>query len=371
MSLAVGCGPGAASERGGPAPRAPEATPAASSEPTSGAPTPASPPRGEVAATPDPWPPVQAGLATAAVLADKPARRTLYTWTTAEQVAELAKDRVLLTRTESPRFGSSRFDRVMAERAKRGDAIAALIRTRAFARARFAWPSPWPTMQGWPGESYGDQLVAVTLKPEAWIAATTAGAKAPWTVVDLEGRVVPTDELARHPERLGAVFFANRGALEASAGGQLDAGPSHREYVLCNEAMLESWTVGGEPTARVLEGEAVVLEALVALMPELAYDRNASTWSETVTTRAWAPGAAPSNAVELYEAALAAPNAFYLPDRAHVTALAQRVRAAAVATRGRPEIAHRPTAKFPGRVALVPLPPPPAPPASRRSFGTF
>src|SRR5262245_10859424 len=92
-------------------------------------------------------------------------RRTLYTWTTAEQIRELQHARRLLVREESPEHGASYLEQVLYALATGGDRIAALLYTTPFAKMRFAWHAPWATRMGWPGEQYGDQLIRVTLKP--------------------------------------------------------------------------------------------------------------------------------------------------------------------------------------------------------------
>jgi hypothetical protein len=118
-----------------------------------------------------------------AVLSSAPARQTLYTWTTRAQIEELARDRVLLTRTESPVHGPAYYDQIVAARAAAGDALAQKLRTPAFAKARHAWANPWATLLGWPDESYGDELIAVTLKPEAWTLALSTS-KEGWKAYD-------------------------------------------------------------------------------------------------------------------------------------------------------------------------------------------
>lgn len=40
-----------------------------------------------------------------------------------------------------------------------------------FAKGRYAWSAAWATRMGWPGESYGNQLLRIELRPEAYIVA--------------------------------------------------------------------------------------------------------------------------------------------------------------------------------------------------------
>jgi hypothetical protein len=123
---------------------------------------------------------VQVRLRDDAVLSASPARATLYTWTTREQIEELVQGRELLTRTESPVRGSAYYDQVLAERAAQGDPLAQKLRTTAFARARHAWPNPWATLLGWPGESYGDQPpCGAPARQRPWICSRGRRASCP------------------------------------------------------------------------------------------------------------------------------------------------------------------------------------------------
>ncbi|MCC7539751.1 MAG: hypothetical protein IT379_26245, partial [Deltaproteobacteria bacterium] len=72
------------------------------------------------------------------------ARRELWTWTTAEQVAALRTDPRLLSRTESPTRGVSAFDqRVREHMARTSSPISRLLSAPGLARRRFAWTAPW------------------------------------------------------------------------------------------------------------------------------------------------------------------------------------------------------------------------------------
>ena len=106
-----------------------------------------------------------------AVFHEQFARRTLYTWTTTEQIDELRRTGILLSRSESPAHGTSYAEQVLDALARRGDPTALLVYPTGYAKARHAWASPWATRAGWPDEQYGDQLVRITLKREAIVLA--------------------------------------------------------------------------------------------------------------------------------------------------------------------------------------------------------
>jgi hypothetical protein len=179
------------------------------------------------------------------VTAEHFARRVLYTWTTAEQVEDLRRDRRLLVREESPERGASYFEQLVHELAIHGNATAKLLDSTGFAKSRFAWPAPWATREGWEGEKYGDHLIRVVLKPEAIVLAVdVAGA---FRARDLANRPVALDDVAARPERIAAVYFETG---------------LYREYVLCNESMIATWSVGTQDIADELAAEVRSLAAL-------------------------------------------------------------------------------------------------------------
>jgi hypothetical protein len=314
-----------------------------------------------------------------AVLSSAPARRTLYTWTTRDQIEALARDRVLLTRTESPVHGPAYYDQVLAARASAGDALAQKLRTPAFARARHAWANPWATLLGWLDESYGQELIAVDLKPEAWTLALFTS-KEGWKAYDRDNRPVDLADVLLHPERVGAVYFVQDKPVTGYAGSF--AGPDERaafrEYVLCNEAMIQSWAIGEETVTASLASSVALIDHLVSELPGKApRPPSIDAWNAEVARVIW-PGPDLIPALDqAYEAALAFPNENYelTPDR--MSALARRLRAI---TPGAPRLTHVPTIAPSGvaaaSVSARPLPPPvprkgPIRKGSWASRGTF
>jgi hypothetical protein len=311
---------------------------------------------------------VLAGLRRDAVLSTAPARRTLFTWTTRDQITALTRSRVLLTRTESPVHGPAFYDQVLAARAAAGDALARKLRTPGFARSRFAWANPWATLLGWPSETYGDELIAVRLKPEAWTAKLTTGAPG-WEVFDADnGRVDPA-EAARHPERIGAVYFVQD--TPASGYGHTNAGPqeraAYREYVLCNESMIESWSIGADAVAPAVSASADLIERLASeLPPGETVATPLDTWNADVAHTVWPGPALLAPLQRTYEAALTFPNPSYVLTPGRMTALARSLRAA---PQHGPSLTHTPKAAPP--VASGSVLPPPIPRQGPAQQGTW
>jgi hypothetical protein len=268
-------------------------------------------------------------LAPYVVIHPKPARRTLYTWTTRDQIDELARDRVLLTRTESPDRGASYYEQRLAMRQAEGDRLAVALHDPAFAKARFAWASPWPTILGWEGEQWGDELISVVLRPQAWIVVFRTARKS-FEVIDLDDKPVPLATALANPGRIGAVYFVNDdpGSFVPRGTYGVMRRMACREYVLCNEKMIESWSARSPVERTALETSARAIDALADWVAEQKKPP-AIARLDSAALAAWnaQPGADP---LETYEASLAMPNEFYQPNGWGLRALAKRLREAPV-----------------------------------------
>jgi hypothetical protein len=182
------------------------------------------------------------------------AKRVLYTWTTNEQITELRAKQVLLTRSESPQFGPSGFDQRVADERGANYEMTELLQRPQLSMRRFAWVTPWATMMGFQGESYGSQLIRITLKEEALIASYTPRDDLHWDLFDLNNQRVPREILDDHPERLAAIYYEAEGK---------DGALSYREYVLCNESMIETWEYSTTSLLAEFSGSEEALRKLI------------------------------------------------------------------------------------------------------------
>lgn len=285
----------------------------------------------------------------------------LYSWTTADQADELRRGGPLLVRETSPTHGTSVFDAVLERLAAGGDPVAAVLRGPRFRRARFAWKTPWPTLLGWEGEAYGDRLLRVTLRDEAYVLRVTSAA-ASFEAVDLRGAPVPLAAVLAHPERIGAVHFVNdvreaRGTYVVTRA--VGASGRFREFVLPNESMIASWELD-TPEVRAALDEASALATSMR-----AWVRDGCYRSASPRPPAGSPWDAPSDfdsPLVAWSRASAFTNDRALPTGPNLTALIDALRAV---PRGDP---------FVGTPSRVTRPAPPAPgPAARpaRPRGTF
>ncbi len=269
----------------------------------------------------DPGAQAAAALARDAVHDNRFAYRTLYTWTTHEQIDELRKTRQLLTRDESPVSGASYLDQVLYGLAQRGDPMAKLLYTTTFARMRFAWPAAWPTRAGWPGEQYGDQLIRVTLRPEAVIVALFT-ATGTFEARNLINEIVPIGSVLAKPETIAAIYFVSD--EDAPAVGFPRPGATFRELALCNEAMLESWEVGTPEIAAELEREAQTLDLVASYLAA----QPSVTGTGTFLPSVWQRATSNPTLQVAYAAALALASPLYQLDHLRVAKLAELLRRA-------------------------------------------
>jgi len=204
------------------------------------------------------------------------ARNVLYSWTTDKQVQELRSNPVLLTRSESSSGVKTNLSVVLAAFASDGDPLAQVLTSAPFQKGRYGWPNAWANVRGWPGESYGNNLVRIVLKPEAWIVTLADDVLG---VIDMNGQPVTIDAALASPERIGLVYFVNAGndADRAScgtfAGGCGTA--AYREYFVNNEAMVQEWSLATQTILDEVDRSIAYVQGVrdaVASGPAVTFD---------------------------------------------------------------------------------------------------
>lgn len=251
-----------------------------------------------------------------------PATRELYSWTTAEQAAELRRDRELFTRSERPGMGPGYAFTYMMQMSSLQGAIGTLLKgvLGTFEKGRYAWPHPWATRMGWPDEDYGDQLLRIVLKPEAWVLVVIE--RGGINVVDMKGNVVPNSDAAAAIDRIGAVYFMKTDVTGNGSFAQCSGG--YREFIVGNLAMIEEWSLGTQAIRARIESDAALIEAFrLELEPSppvfdaANFNRQvACSWEEPVRTN-----------LDRYERSLAIPSANYLPTQSALGTLRDTLRA--------------------------------------------
>ncbi len=274
------------------------------------------------------------------------AQRTLYTWTKLDQIQALEKNPTLLTKSESVEHGISFFEQILEQRAQKKDPLAKLLRTEPFARQRYAWTAPFATRIGIGKESYGDELIQIVLKPEAWFVILKMSASE-ITVVDVNNKPIPKAEALAHPERLTAAYFVQDQPVTGYRASM--AGPNerlgYREYVLLNESMIASYSVGTPEIAAELESETRALERLLGYMK--THETHVEYWQKwmvEVATKTWESPMDTQSPIKAYDAALAFADYPYYPTEGSLAALIENLRK--LERRNKP-FTHIPTIVFP------------------------
>ena len=180
------------------------------------------------------------------------AQRELYTWMPAQQRKALVGYRHLVSRRGSPK-AMAVFDwrlgqqfkapaqstgRPSKESPRYLKRLITLLSRGPLKFRRFAWSNAWATSRGLAGKAYGDKVVKVTLKEQAWIARLDSRIPGGWQVASLTGEAVSFEQLSKEPSRLAAIYHVWHGANEAAAEQLPSATVPFREFVLCNESML-------------------------------------------------------------------------------------------------------------------------------------
>ncbi len=257
-------------------------------------------------------------LFTEQVVDDVSKPRIFYSWTTDEQVAELRAGAELFNRSERPGLGRGLLFTELAELAQAGDTLQSTLADQlvntVFAKARFAWPNPWSTLLGFPGETYGNQLLRIQLKADAWIARFDSGAL---SVLDANNQQVPLETALANPARIGAIFYQSRAAGGAYCGSFSHGAVGFREFALGNLDMVERWSLATPEIAERLTSDIAELKTF---QDEVACLEVSSSWSSNVTCE-WQHHHDPRFVLSNYDFALGLPSELYLPNPENIAAL--------------------------------------------------
>jgi hypothetical protein len=203
---------------------------------------------------PPPAPTVDDRLRALAVGDDDYYRAVLYTWTTPASVADLRASGQLLVATATSGAFTSPFNRALDQRARHGDPIAQLlVDDPRLIHRRYAWPAPFATVMGLGPRRYGDALICIELRPEAWIARFEPASARPFSVVDAHGDPVSQAQVLASPGRLAAVFHVRTDRAVAVR---------FREYVVVNPEMVARWSVGTPAIRAALDDEIALIHEL-------------------------------------------------------------------------------------------------------------
>lgn len=252
--------------------------------------------------------------------------RFFYTWTTEAQEQGLREGDPLYSVGEVPGKGRGRAaDLLFAKAEAEPDSLAALV-APFFETCRYGWPHPWPTRFGVGGEMYGDKLIKIQLKPEAWVAVLSETGDV-WTVYDSVGQRVPREEALAHPERVGALYFVYVSEGDGDCGSFGPVGmDTYREFVLGNEEMVLRYEVGTEAILSELEQNRMLLGEYLRFAQRCSEPEFSAFVGAAACTVVGSPS--PWSGDDPYIESLAIPSETYLPTVENLTALIDSLTAA-------------------------------------------
>jgi hypothetical protein len=195
--------------------------------------------------------------------------RELYTWTTDEQAAQLRKDKLLFSQAAGSgapfTFLSNAVTGIV-----NGEQLVQRLSSE-FQMGRYAWPEPWATRMGWPGQDPGGQLLRIVLKPEAWVlVALPIGVSA----FDGQARPIATSDAFAQPERIGAIYFDTSNDTSSIC----DSGGGYREFLVGNLAMVQEWSIGTQEIADRVSANVAQLTQFLNTIRSCPETGDPSTW---------------------------------------------------------------------------------------------
>jgi hypothetical protein len=216
--------------------------------------------------------------------------REFYSWTSDEQALGLRQDRMLFSRAA----GSGAPFTMLHKLASDPSADAAPLAQKLgnlLAMGRYAWPEPWATRMGWPGQDPGHQLLRIVLKPEARLAVVI---NSELTILDARGLPVPIADAAAHPEQIGGVYFDTTAFDPRGCA----SGTGYREFLLGNLAMVQEWSLGTQPIADRIRSNIADLTQFLNDIRSCPVTSDSATWARSVLC-SWQVGDAGASGQDL------------------------------------------------------------------------
>lgn len=188
-----------------------------------------------------------------------------YSWTTAEQAAELRATRKLFTRAERPGQGAGH---LMNELARIGSWDLTAKAAAGLTLGRYAWTHAWSTAAGFMGEEYGGELIEMVVRPDSQFVHFVSYTSAV-RVVDVAGNDVQLDA-----SRVVGATHCNglaQGTFRCTPRGTAECAP-YREVYLGNSAQIASWSLGTAALRDVIAGDIAKLRTWASTFPETSVD---------------------------------------------------------------------------------------------------
>ena len=271
-------------------------------------------------------------------------RQDFYSWTTPDQIDGLKNGDDFLSRSESPTNGKALYDIILSDTAFDKFPMATILRREQFAKKRFAWVDGWATIMGWEGENYGNQLLKIHLKDSAIIVAflpyqcaVNVNKGKYFSYSDVKGKPLTEEFALAHTNRIAAIYFcADKNGSRTEVIGSYGKGKKYsdikiryREYVICNEQMIDTWESGTENVLSEIKNEKKFLNelgsyAMQKKINQMVYYSGSSCWEKSPADKSAYP-------INVYDYTIALPNDFYLLNPKCISAISNMLSVALAA----------------------------------------
>jgi hypothetical protein len=262
-------------------------------------------------------------------------RQAVYTWTTAEQLAILRQTDVLFQRDERPGMGPGALFSALALAPIRRPELASIVadlRGPKFSKGRYAWINTWGASAGYQGESYGNELITMRLRPEAlflqlWSTGPQSAELGDLVELTNAKYTGPVTEAVR--ARVAGVYFVNQ--VEGEYGtynygcGTPTVTPisGYREVFVGNADMLAQCAAHTQEVQDTMWRDINRLTALAPVLGTGDFDLHECAWTRRMRDVVWTRQTSPVDALDDYESSLCFLDTPYRPTTANLQALAQ------------------------------------------------
>jgi hypothetical protein len=262
-------------------------------------------------------------------------RQAVYTWTTAEQLAILRQTDVLFQRDERPGMGPGALFSALALAPIRRPELASIVadlRGPKFSKGRYAWINTWGASAGYQGESYGNELITMRLRPEAlFLQLWSTGPQSAelGDLVDINNVIDTGPVTGAIRARIAGVYFVNHVGGEygtftyGCSNPQVAPVTGYREIFVGNLDMLAQCEAHTQELQDTMAHDASRLTALAPALGTGDYDIGECEWIRRVRDVVWTRQTSPGDALDDYESSLCFLDTPHRPTTANLQALAQ------------------------------------------------
>ncbi|MGZ4034763.1 MAG: hypothetical protein ACXVP4_07870, partial [Bacteroidia bacterium] len=204
-------------------------------------------------------------------------RKTLYTWTTPEQINELRTGKKLLLKSKSNTGDLSLYDKALRDSTFKRIPVIQLLKQPQFSKKRYAWINCWSTCMGTEEEKYGGQLIRIVLNADAIIGKLDVlNLPDPIQFFNLKGEKLSAAFAIENQDKIAVIYHENMLSVKRTQEQEKRSGSryvyngkykkekvniKYSEFVIVNEKMV-TWSYGTEEIKNEIASEINYLKQL-------------------------------------------------------------------------------------------------------------